>query len=106
MRYDTQKRKQQIMTNMICPLCGEPVEIAVNKATYHGYCESEVDVPEGAHLSGIRRFGNGKERVYFSFPGYVPHCSNNECFLRSANRVFRTIEIAEEAWIEGVGVER
>ena len=98
------KKKRQIKTKLECPLCGSKVEIAVHDRMYYGYCEDVDEVPEEARLVGERTFGNGNTRVYYRFPGYVPHCSNQMCFLRSANRVFRSPEIAMEAWIEGTNI--
>ena len=104
MRYDTQKRKRQIKTDLVCPLCGESIEIAVHEQAYYGYSEEEEKIPGDAIRVGSRNF-KGKTRYYYRFPGFVPHCSNNMCFLRSANRMFRSPEFAMEAWIDGMSME-
>ena len=92
-------RLEQIPTEMRCPLCGALVEIGIREKGYYGHCESREDVPEGAVISGSRRFGN-KTRYHYRFPGYIPHCSNKSCFLYSANKMFRSEQDAKMAWEE------
>ena len=103
-------RNEQIQTDMICPLCFSTVEIGVRKKGYYGHCGRAIDVPDGAVVTAVRGLANGKRRYHYRFPAYIPHCSNPECFLYSANKTFRSVEMAGEAWEDRtsalMGIER
>ncbi len=97
-----QNRLEQIQTELRCRLCGGAVEVSVRERGYYGHTEHIEDVPEGAFVTQYRKLKNGKGRYNYRLPGYVPHCSNDECFLRSANKMYRNVEDAKAAWIEKV----
>lgn len=92
---------ETIETKAICPLCGAPIEIKIKEKGFYGHAIEGEKLPDGAIVYNRRPY-NGKTRCDYRFLGYVPHCSNKYCFLYSANKTFRSKDVAMEAWNEKV----